>query len=293
MRFTPLILLCLLGFHELAAQEVSFTKRPTQVKDTSHQKLVGNLVASRTIRQHKQIVDSSKQTLVRNQERRLTVLEMANGVPVRGKLVYGNSGTVVKAEQREQVAVTQPVAGNTYFILRRGDELLFGDESGQPVTEEEAKVLKLHMSAFGKPNPLAEFLNGKRIQVGQSIEVPKEVAIELLGLTGREGNTDRLVLRLRETKVEGRTEYAIFETILKTSGGEAAMAMLMKGQLIVETGTCRTKSIQLHGPISMSEVRGPTEGRFSVDTNGTLQLTVQTEFANETNVASAKSSTTR
>ena len=293
MRFIPLILLCSLGFHELAAQEVAFTKRPTQVNDTSHQKLVGNLVANRTIRQHKQIVDSSKQTLVRNQDRHLTVLEMANGVPVRAKLVYGNSATVVKAEQRDQVEVTQPVAGNTYLVLKRGDELLFGDETGQPVTEEEAKVLNLHMSAFGKPNPLAEFLNGKRIRVGQSIEVPKEVAIELLGLTGREGNTDRLVLRLRATKVHDRAEYAVFETILKTSGGETAMAMLMKGELVVETGTCRTKSIQLEGPISMSEVRGPTEGRFSVDTNGTLQLTVQTEFARSTSVASAKPTTTR
>lgn len=288
MRSNLLSLLCVLNVVSVYGQDVLFTKRPTQVNDTAHQIVQGKLEADRTIRQQNQLVDTSKQTLERTQVRTLTILEIVDGSPARARLVYGDSSTRVQGEKEQRVEVTHPVAGNTYFVLRRGEELFFTDENGSQVTEEETKVLQLHMAAFGKPNPLADFLNGKQIQIGQSVEVPQEVARELLGLTGNDAKTDKLVLRLSAIKNIDGIVCGIFDTILRTSGKEAAMSLLMKGELVVESNTCRTRSIRLHGPVALSEMRGPTIGRFVVSTNGTLQVAVETTFLPAGVIATAR-----
>lgn len=259
-------------------QEVLFTKRSTQPLDTSHQVIECNLNAERTIRQQNQLVDSSKQTMQRKQDRTLTILAIEGGKPTRAKLQYLDSSTNVRGENNQSVEATQPVAGNTYFVSKQNGTLTVTDEAGQPVTEEENKILQMHLQTFGKTNPLAQFLDGKRIQVGDEILVPDAVASELLGLTGNEGKTDKLTLRLVTTKKAGGQKIAVFETLLKSSSKESSMSLVMKGELAIETSTCRTRSIRLHGPVAISETRGPTVGRFVVSTNGTLQVAVQTTF---------------
>ena len=269
-----------------SGEEITFVKRPTQVNDTSRQTLRGILKAERTIRQQRQIVDTSKQQLLRNQTRTLTVLDIGpDGIPRTARLRYAESASRIQSENRHNVEVTQPVAGNTYLVSRQGEELSFRDEAGQPVTKEEQDVLKVHMDAFGKPNPLANFLNGKRLQIGQSIEVPKEVARELLGLTGNEGKTDKLTLRLDRVQPIQGVPCAVFGTILRSTNPETSMTLIMKGQLTIEVNSCRTRSIALQGPIAISETKGPTQGQFIVSTNGTLDLEVQNEFAKSNGVA--------
>lgn len=278
-----LSLLCISALTFLAAdsaesQEVIFTKRPTQPLDTSHQVIHCNLNAERTIRQQNQLVDSSKQTMQRKQDRKITILALKDGKPTQAKIEYVDSSTNVRGENNQTVEATQPVAGNTYFVTRQNGTLLVTDETGKPVTEEENKILQMHLQNFGKTNPLAQFLDGKRIRVGQEIPVPDAVASELLGLTGNEGKTDKLSLRLVATKNVDGQNLAIFETLLKSSSKESSMSLVMKGELTIEVGTCRTRSIRLHGPVAISETRGPTVGRFIVSTNGTLQVSVQTVF---------------
>jgi hypothetical protein len=209
-------------------------------------------------------------------------LRVDHGAPTRAKLTYGTASTRVQADETETIEATQPIAGNTYFIARRGAQLAVTDELGKPVTGEEEKLLRLHMETFGEPNPLAQFLDGKHINVGQSVDVPDEVARKLLGLTGNSGKTDKLSLRLRDVKrIEG-IDCAVFETLLRTHGQETSMSLLTKGELVIEANSCRTRSIRLQGPIAISETHGPTEGRFVISTNGTLQVAVRTSFEHRT-----------
>lgn len=260
------------------AQEIRFTKSDTRVNDTSRQWLQCHLAAERTIRHQNQLVDSSKQSLERRQDRVVRILNVERGLPVRALLRYGASTTRVGAQDNQTMEVTQPIAGNAYIVTRSGSGISITDEVGQPITDEENKLLRVHLETFGKPNPLAQFLDGKRIAVGQSIIVPDAVARELLGLTGNAGKTDKLSLRLAAVKRIEQVECAVFETLLRTHGEETTMSLLMKGELLVETNSCRTREINLQGPIAVSEARGPAEGRFVISTNGTLQVNVQTAF---------------
>lgn len=265
------------GKSTTANQIVVFQKRPTQVNDEIHQKVQCDLDAERTIRQQNQLVDTTKQTLERMQDRTLKILALEGGRPTEARLDYRTSVTNVRDAQKRSVEATQPVAGHVYFVQRQGKELTITDESGKPITEEEDKILREQLQNFGKPNPLAQFLNGKRVQVGQTIEVPKEVAVELLGMTGNSAKTDALGLTLVAARNIDGQPCAIFETILKTNGRES-VSLVMKGELIVEANTCRTRSIRMHGPVAISETKGPAIGRFTVSTNGTLKVAVTTRF---------------
>jgi hypothetical protein len=187
----------------------------------------------------------------------------------------------VRDDKQQSVEAKQPVAGHAYSVHRTGEKLTITDEKGQPITEEEDKILQNQLQNFGKPNPLAEFLHGQEIRIGQSIEVPEEVASQLLGMAGNPAKTDKLRLKLVNIKPLDGQACAHFETLLKTSGQETAMSLVMKGGLVIEVNSCRMRSIRLHGPVAISEARGPTIGRFLVSTNGTLDVAITTSFDNE------------
>lgn len=278
-RAVLLCLICLAHVEAISAQSLEFTMRPTQVNDTSRQLIECQLTAERTIRQQNQLVDSSKQWLTRKQQRTLTIIEVEDGIPVRARLRYENSSTEILGASSQTMKIVQPIANKTYLVTRRNAQLSFSDETGGEITQEEDKLLRNQMAVFGKPNPLATFLNGKNITIGQSMVVPDAVARELLGLTGKSGKTDKLSLKLVGAKNIDGSVCGLFETLLRTSSQESSMSMLLKGQLAVEAGTCRTRSIQFEGPVAISETRGPALGRFVVSTNGNLQVAVQTSFA--------------
>lgn len=273
-------LLCVPG--SLSAQELVFSHRPTQVGDVAQQTIQCNFDAERSIRQQNQLIDSSKQQLVRKQDRRLTVLQIQNGRTVKAELTYGQSQTQIRGADDESIEATHPVANRSYLVENRNGELAITNMDGSQPTEEELTILNLHLETFGKPNPLAQFLNGKRIRIGQTVKVPEEVANELLGLTGNKGNTEKLVLRLATIKVVDGQRFGVFETLLRTSNkDENTMSLIMKGKLVVEASTCRTKAIALNGPVALSETRGPVQGRFMVSTNGTLNVSVSLSHTNK------------
>lgn len=258
-------------------QVLQFTNRAAQPNDTANQTIQCELDAERTIRQHNQVVDTSKQQLRRRQVRTVTLLETQAGIAARAKISFALSSTKVKAGKDGAIEAKQPVEGNTYLVARKREELLITNESGGMITEEEDKILRAQLTAFGKPNPLAEFLNGKRIRVGDDIKVPDEVAVELLGLTGNQGKTDGLTLKLTGIQSVDSTNCAVFETLLRSHSDENSISLLMKGELIIDPTTCRTRSINLHGPVAISERKGPSVGRFTVSTNGSLKVAVSNE----------------
>lgn len=289
LLISSLILIVCVGAVHAAETHLNFTAHVSKVNDATHQVSELVLAADRSIRHQNQIVGTSNQKMQQSQDRVVTILKTAHGNPIQARIDYGDSTTQVEAGDQRNVKVVQPIANKTYFVTRNDDQLLFADETGGEITEAEDKLLQQQFQNFGKPNPLAMFLNGKRIRMGQSINVPEEVARELLGLTGHTGKTDRLSLRLVATKSVAGVECGVFDTLLRTSSEETSMSLLMKGQIAVDPETCRTKSVQLQGPVAISETRGPTEGRFIVSTNGSLQVTLTSTSKPSAQIASPKS----
>ena len=80
-------LVCLLLISQTTpAQIVQFTNQPAQINDTANQTIECDLDAERTIRQHNQVVDSSKQQLRREQVRSVSILETVKGNATRAKI---------------------------------------------------------------------------------------------------------------------------------------------------------------------------------------------------------------
>ena len=264
MKLNPAVYsLCFLTIcHTTSGQVVSFTNRLAQPNDTAQQIIRCDLDAERTIRQHSQVVDTSKQKLKRHQVRNITILKTNQGQATLAKVRYLISTTKVKPEHNEAVEAKQPVEGNTYLLARVGEELRITRENGQAISPEEDKILRAQLSTFGTPNPLSQFLHGQQIQVGDSIDVPDEVAAKLLGFTGNSGKTDKLTLKLTRITSIKRTPCAVFETLLRSHSDESSLSLLMKGELVIDPATCRTQGIKLQGPIAASERRGPSIGRF-------------------------------
>ena len=260
-------------------QYVQFTRRATQEQDVARQSIRCDLAGERTIRQHQQIVDSSKQRLDRRQTRTLTILTVHDGKPVRARITYDDSKTTLVDNLGKSIEVQQPVTGQTYFAELRGEDLIITDSQGNRPTPEEEKIVKSNLEAFGKPNPLAQFLHGKRLRVGQTITVPKNVVQELMGLTGGVAAADSLALSLvRVESRDGRT-CSVFQTSLRANSNEdVTTSLIMTGELIVEVDSCRVRSIALSGPVAISEQMGPAQGKFMVSTNGNLRVAVESRF---------------
>lgn len=275
------------------AQELLFQRRLAQVNDVSKQVIRCDLEATRTIRLQNQLVDESPQTLRRRQQRSVTILAITDHMPTRARIDYDQSLTTGKNGDDAEVRMTHPVASKSYLAELVEGKLRFLTAEGKPPTPEEEEILRRHLATFGKPNPLAQFLHGKRVRVGGSIVVPKEVASELLGFTGNNGEADSLKLHLRQVRDIDGHPCGVFETILRTHNADTSMNLLMRGQLVIEADTCRTRSIALHGPIAMSEVRGPAQGRFVVTTSGNLKVAVDATFEQRGKIARQQRDTPR
>ena len=108
----------------------------------------------------------------------------------------------------ESKLAAQPVQGKAYRVRRDGEALLITDEHGSVPPLDEYEIVALNMESLGRPNPLADFLAGKTLTVGQRIALPNEVAEKLMGLGGEMGEVTRFDLTLNERRDDQRRERA-------------------------------------------------------------------------------------
>lgn len=57
-----------------------------------------------------------------------------------------------------------------------------------------------------------------------------------------------------------------------------ALAIETGGELVLEIDTCRAVSMHLRGPVRLSENRGSGEGRFVLDSHGTILVIVEAQY---------------
>ncbi len=277
----PFVLLTVLALQTSALGEsVTFSKRPSEVGDVSRQAIDCNLEADLIISQGGQLVESSRQGLQRKQDREFTVLELQQGRPGRARMTYHCSSQVSTRQGEEPNVRDEPVSGNSYIVTRTGQELQITDVDGHVPSAEEMAILQSNLQAFGLPNPLADFFDGKTVVVGQTVSLPHHLARELLGFTGTVGEIKRFSLKFVRVERVGGARCAIFETLVQTTSQDKGhMTLLMKGRLILEIDTCRTVGISMKGPVVVSETHGPAQAQFTVSTQGEMNVAVRATYA--------------
>ncbi|HEY4308384.1 MAG TPA: hypothetical protein VGN12_02930 [Pirellulales bacterium] len=249
-------------------QEYRFTYRPLAVGDQVHE-TVRYTIDMKTIRsQAGEVIDVNDQMAVRDEQAVVVRLQAGPGETARVRLTYEQSQQTTQPRVGAVQASDRPVAGKTYIVARKGDELAIADEQGQAPPDEEREIVSRTLDNLGKPHPLGVFFNGRTMTVGQRVELPADYAAKLLSAWDPALASEPLEVILMGTeRVDGQL-CALLHTLPAAAGRRSPI----DGKFLVELATCRPAVVELRGPVNSTERRGATGVEFDIRRKGKLQV---------------------
>ncbi|QDT67260.1 hypothetical protein MalM25_01570 [Planctomycetes bacterium MalM25] len=258
-----------------AAQTLTFGHHAPAVGDAVQQSVRVEMRLESTARQGAEVIESTTSAIDREQTRRVTATE------VTGKRVVGAEVRFFNATAaRDGAAEQQPIAGKAYLCRRESDErLTITTPDGQLPPMNEYELVTRAMESLGTASPLAEYLAGRTVRVGERLELPAELAQRALGFDSRMGEVDRFVLKLtRVEDVESR-RVGRFEAEIEAHGASSQqMRLIVAGAFQIDGATCRIVSADLSGPIAMSGARGGKVGAYTLDGKGKMRLALKAQY---------------
>jgi hypothetical protein len=280
-------------------QSVRFGRQPTRIGDQIEQTVAIEMRMALTMRRGNELLGKNQSTVRTNQRRIVTTTAIDAGRTMAVTVQYAEATRQVVAADAptapsqpdgategagaiaQYQPVPQPVQGKTYLCHREQGEngkLIVTDEAGNRPPTEEYDIVAQQMEMVGRPNPLAQFLVGRTIAVGETVELPKNLASQIFNLGDKFGEVTRFTLTLQKVQAEDGASYAVFLANVEAASNNASqMRLQVEGPLAVQVDTCRVTRINLEGPIGMSETRGSYSTAHQVIGTGHL----------ETNIASA------
>jgi hypothetical protein len=266
------------GADGLGIESVRFARRAPAVGDQLKQSLAVKLQLDTLVRQGGEVLEQTKTSIGRQQRRLVTTTEVDGGRATAAIVRYAlakkqlDTGPT-KNDISQGPATPEPVEGKAYRCRRVADELQIVDSDGNIPPLDEFQIVARNMEWLGRPNPLAEFLAGRTVRVGESFELPQEVAEKLLGLGDTLGEVSRFGLTLDSVQAVDGTPCAVFRASIDAASSDSSqMRLQLDGLLVVETATCRAVQADLVGPIGMSETRGSLTATYQM--SGTGKMTV-------------------
>jgi hypothetical protein len=276
-----------------SAERVRFQRRAAQVGDRVEQEVNLQMRMTTSIRQANELAGQHRNTVTSNLRRTVTTLEVADGrtsavtveYQVAAKGVIESHDTKprdLQASNNTDDLQKQPVEGKTYVIRREPGQdgaLVITDINGNRPPAEEYEIVQQQMQMVGRANPLAEFLAGREITIGERIELPKEVAGQLFNLGDGFGKVTRFALTLQSIESQGGTACAVFKADVEAASSTSTqMRLQVDGPLFVEVATCRAQKVSLIGPIGMSQTRGTYSTAYQVIGTGRLQMSIASNY---------------
>lgn len=253
---------------------VTFGKRPSAIGDGLDQTIELETILKTRKRQDNEVIEEEQRRSGRQQRRQVTV-----GAIEAGRVVGVEVEFLQSKESLDDVEVTDPVVGKTYKCVLKEDELQVYTLEGKIPPLEEYKVVAQAMESLGKPNPLANYLVGRQLSIGEEIILPNEVAQQVFGLDKRLGVVDKFVLKLTTIESVDARLTATFDAEVEAIGsGSTQMRLMLAGPLMVECATSRVVTTKLSGPIGMLESRGSLGNTYQIDGTGRLQLRIASRY---------------
>jgi hypothetical protein len=243
-----------------------------------------------TIRHSNQVGGKSRTTACNEQRRVIKTTHVESNRTVAVRVRYLEATKQLTATEEAQPAQSlgeasktpQAVAGKTYLCQRLpGDDgtLAITDEEGHIPPMDEFEIVAQHMEMVGRANPLAEFLAGKSLTAGQTIELPKEIAGKIFNLGEQFGEITRFALTLKKVESrDGATQAEFLAHVEAASSNASQMRLELEGPLAVEVDTSRAVKVDLSGPIAMSETRGSYSTSCQVIGTGQLKMSVASAY---------------
>jgi len=274
------------SFEQPEFRTIRFTRQEHRVGDQIEQSLSMELRLDTTVRQGTELVERNATAMCRAQHRLITTSEIegdrTTAVRVRyvaAKTKTGRGQRAQELDEKSLTATAQPVEGRAYECRRAGEQIIVTDQQGNIPPLEEFQIVAENMQSLGQANPLADFLAGRTIGIGQQIELPREVAQRLLGIGDSLGQIDQFVLTLSEVRRIDGAACAVFEaTVAAASNDSSQMRLELAGPLIIQVDTCRAVEANLVGPIGMIETRGSLNHTYQMAGTGRMTVRVASTY---------------
>jgi hypothetical protein len=223
-----------------------------------------------------------------------TRVEFAYGVAVTASDEKGTqSGTIELTRAHVHVAMPlgeqdeeSPAAGRTWAAKRAGDGWSFAaaaaDKDAPPADDETLTTLNAIAARALEPLPLVTLLDGKRLAVGETVQVGADDAKKLLATFAESWRVTSLALKLAaiqsEGKEDGKRETAHFtlKATLAASGSSAAGAdatLELSGEMVVATAHSLLLRASLSGPIKIDGKVGDGDAGITIQGTGDAKWT--------------------
>jgi hypothetical protein len=281
---------------EIERQSVRFGRQPVRVGDQTEQTIALEMKLTLNMRRGSELLGKNQSTVVTNQRRIMTAMSIDSGITTAMKVAYPEATKQIIGSQEPGVAIApdgtdanissprapQPVQGKTYICQREPGEngkLVITDEAGNEPPPDEREIVAQQMEMVGRHNPLAQYLAGREVAIGESLELPKEVASQIFNLGDKFGEVDHFTLTLQKVQNENGAPCAVFLANVEAASIHASqMRLQVEGPLAVQIDNCRAAKISLIGPIGMSETRGTYSTAYQVIGTGRLQMNIASTF---------------
>jgi hypothetical protein len=276
-----------------ARKAVRFDRRAACVGDEVEQTVSMEMRLATSMRRGSELAERNH-TAIRSENRRITTTsEVDAGRTVAVRVRYAAATkTLASVEADDAAAVAnglkrasptaQPVAGKTYFCSRdpgNDGKLVITDADGGIPPLQEYEIVAQHMEMVGRANPLAQFLAGRTIAVGETVQLPKQVADEIFNLGERFGEVTQFDLTLTGTELHDDMECAVFLARVEAASSDSSqMRLQVEGPLVLQLDTCRAVRVDLSGPIGMSETRGSYSTAYQMIGTGQLKMRIASTY---------------
>jgi hypothetical protein len=257
-----------------AAKSATFTYQQPVNGQHVRQEVTTHTRLQTTFTQSNQLISSETKNRKTEQVREVDIIEADSTKTAKVRVTY------TKAMQRNGGKLSlgraepQPVANKTYSVSRvqEADELVITYPDGTKPPADELVIVASNMQSVGKTNPLAQFLNGRTVQVGEQLTMPPDLAADLLG-SSMVQNADSVTLKLLRLQRIGNQTVGVFQTTILGALNEAGQREFdCQGNISVAVGTCRTLRIEMEADVSMTEERGPSVATFEVTNEGQVEI---------------------
>jgi hypothetical protein len=274
-------------------EKVRFGRQLPRVGDQVEQTIMLEMYLAISVCRDKQLLESNEVKMRNTQQRAVTTTEIVDG-RVQAVLVrypkatkqhaVGEAGrqSFDTATAPAAVVAAQPVQGKAYRCRRElGEEgrLVVTDEEGNIPPLEEYEIVAQSMDAVGRSNPLADYLAGRSVAVGEILALPREVADRLFGIKEQFGDITRFDLTLREVEIDNNTQCATFHASIDATSNDSSHTRLqLEGPLVIEVASCRAVQMKFFGPIAMTESRGTYSTAYQIISAGQLKMAINATY---------------
>jgi hypothetical protein len=280
-------------------RSVRFGRQPSRVGDHIEQNVQLEMRLKLVMRRASELVGNSQSTVRTKQRRVVVATAVEDGITMAARVAYpeatkqlvaadaptsAQAGEVGKKDEAvvSYAPVAQVVQGKTYLCQREPGEngkLLVTDGAGNRPTSEECDIVAAQMDMIGRPNPLAQFLAGREVAIGERLELPKEIASRVFNLGDKFGEVTRFDLTLRKVIVVDDSKCAQFAANVEAAAiGASQMRLQVEGPLVVQADSCRAVRVDMDGPIGMSETRGSYSTSYQVISTGHLKTSISATY---------------